>query len=101
MSGPVVIIGAGQTAAQAVTTLRGKGFDGPIIVFGDEAHPPYQRPPLSKAFLSGETTAERLELKGTHFYEQHNVDLRLGNARCAAGPTRAYGRVVRRNVCCL
>ena len=78
MSGPVVIIGAGQAAAQAVTTLRAKGFDGPIIVFGDEPHPPYQRPPLSKAFLSGEMSAERLELKGTHFYEQHNVDLRLG-----------------------
>ena len=78
MSGPVVIIGAGQTAAQAVTTLRGKGFDGPIVLFGDEPHPPYQRPPLSKAFLSGEMSADRLELKGTHFYEQHNVDLRLG-----------------------
>jgi 3-phenylpropionate/trans-cinnamate dioxygenase ferredoxin reductase subunit len=78
MSRPLIIIGAGQTAAQAVTTLRSKGFDRPIVVFGDEAHPPYQRPPLSKAFLSGETTAERLELKGTHFYEQHNVDLRLG-----------------------
>ena len=78
MSGPVVIIGAGQTAAQAVTTLRAKGFDGPIVVFGDEPHPPYQRPPLSKAFLSGEMSADRLELKGTHFYEQHNVELRLG-----------------------
>jgi 3-phenylpropionate/trans-cinnamate dioxygenase ferredoxin reductase subunit len=78
VSGPVVIIGAGQAAAQAVTTLRAKGFDGPIIMFGDEAHPPYQRPPLSKAFLSGEMSADRLELKGTHFYEQHNVDLRLG-----------------------
>lgn len=78
MTGPFVIIGAGQTAAQAVTTLRAKGFDGPIVVFGDESHPPYQRPPLSKAFLSGETSAGRLELKGAHFYEQHNVDLRLG-----------------------
>jgi 3-phenylpropionate/trans-cinnamate dioxygenase ferredoxin reductase subunit len=78
VSGPVVIIGAGQAAAQAVTTLRAKGFDGPVIIFGDEAHPPYQRPPLSKAFLSGEMSADRLELKGTHFYEQHNVDLRLG-----------------------
>ena len=78
MSGPVVIIGAGQAAAQAVTTLRAKGFDGPVVVFGDEAHPPYQRPPLSKAFLSGEMSADRLELKGTHFYEQHTVDLRLG-----------------------
>ena len=78
MSGPIVIIGAGQTAAQAVTTLRAKGFDGPIVLFGDEPHPPYQRPPLSKAFLSGEMSADRLELKGTHFYEQHNVDLRRG-----------------------
>ena len=78
MTEPFVIIGAGQTAAQAVTTLRAKGFDGPIVVFGDEPHPPYQRPPLSKAFLGGETSAGRLELKGAHFYGQHNVDLRLG-----------------------
>ena len=78
MSAPVVIIGAGQAAAQAVTTLRAKGFNGPIVLFGDEPHPPYQRPPLSKAFLSAEMSADRLELKGTHFYEQHNVDLRLG-----------------------
>lgn len=78
MSGPIIIVGAGQAAAQAVTTLRAKGFDGPIVVFGDETHPPYQRPPLSKAFLSGEMSADRLELKGAHFYQQHSVDLRLG-----------------------
>jgi 3-phenylpropionate/trans-cinnamate dioxygenase ferredoxin reductase subunit len=59
-------------------TLRAKGFDGPIVILGDEPHPPYQRPPLSKAYLGGEMSADRLALKGANFYEQHNVDLRLG-----------------------
>ena len=45
----IVIIGAGQAGAQAVQSLRAEGFDGPITMVGDEAYPPYQRPPLSKA----------------------------------------------------
>ena len=78
MSDPIVIVGAGQAAAQAVASLRSQGWTGGIVVFGDERHLPYQRPPLSKAFLAGETTVERLELKPASFYADLGVDLRTG-----------------------
>lgn len=78
MSGPVVIVGAGQAAAQAIASLRGEGFAGEILLFGDEPFLPYQRPPLSKAFLAGEAGPERLELRPEAFYRDHGVTLRLG-----------------------
>ncbi len=79
----VVIIGAGQAGVQAAQSLRQGGHDGPVIMFGDEAAPPYQRPPLSKAYLQGELDADRLYLKPPAFYEKHDIDLRL-NVRIAA-----------------
>src|SRR4029078_8114636 len=53
MSEKIVIIGAGQAGAQAVQSLRAEGFTGSITLLGDESFPPYQRPPLSKAYLLG------------------------------------------------
>jgi 3-phenylpropionate/trans-cinnamate dioxygenase ferredoxin reductase subunit len=78
MSAPLVIIGAGQAAAQAVTSLRAEGYQNAIILFGDEPYLPYQRPPLSKAYLADEMTEDRLELKAPKFYADSNVDVRLG-----------------------
>lgn len=78
MPEPIIIVGAGQSAAQAVASLRGEGYDGPVQLFGDEPFLPYQRPPLSKAFLAGETTPERLELRPAAFYEEKAVELQLG-----------------------
>lgn len=78
MPEPIIIVGAGQSAAQAVTSLRAEGYDGSIQLFGDEPFLPYQRPPLSKAFLAGETTPERLELRPASFYEEKAVELQLG-----------------------
>jgi len=79
MSGaPFVIVGAGQAAAQAVASLRAEGYGGELVVFGDERHPPYQRPPLSKAYLGGELEADRLELKAAKFYADSHAELRLG-----------------------
>src|ERR1043165_8388170 len=63
MSENIVIIGAGQAGAQAVQSLRAEGFAGPITLVGDEAYPPYQRPPLSKAYLLGTFERPRLFLK--------------------------------------
>ena len=83
MSEPIVIIGAGQAAATAVTTLRGAGHAGAIVVLGDESEPPYQRPPLSKAYLAGAVEASRLYLKAANYYESNGIDLRL-NARVTA-----------------
>jgi 3-phenylpropionate/trans-cinnamate dioxygenase ferredoxin reductase subunit len=78
MGGRAIIIGAGQAGAQGAASLRRAGFDGDIVMFGEEAEPPYQRPPLSKAYLQGDLGADRLYLRPPAFYEQQKIDLRLG-----------------------
>ncbi|MDR7123379.1 FAD-dependent oxidoreductase [Pseudotabrizicola sp. 4114] len=75
----VVIIGAGQAGAALAAKLRGLGHTGPITMIGAETAPPYQRPPLSKAYLMGEMEAERLWLRGPEFWADQGVDLRLGS----------------------
>jgi 3-phenylpropionate/trans-cinnamate dioxygenase ferredoxin reductase component len=74
----IAIVGAGHTAVQAVDSLRRDGFAGRLVVVGDEPGLPYQRPPLSKKFLSGELPLERLALKPASFYDTHRVELHLG-----------------------
>src|SRR5687768_2008488 len=71
-----VIIGAGQAGVQAVASLRAEGFDGAITMIGEEPFPPYQRPPLSKAYLAGEMVRERLFLKPDSFYAESDCTLR-------------------------
>ena len=89
MSEKIVIIGAGQAASQAVQSLRAEGFDGPITLVGDEAYPPYQRPPLSKAYLLGSFARERLFLKADDYYAQAGCELMLGaTARAIHRDTR-------------
>lgn len=74
----IVIIGAGQAGSQAAQALRKRGFDGAITMLGDENAPPYQRPPLSKAYLKGELESERLYFRPQAFYGEHNITLRTG-----------------------
>jgi len=74
----IVIIGAGQAGVQAAATLRAEGFAGSLTLVGDEPFPPYQRPPLSKAYLAGDFARERLFLKPDSFYTETACDLRLG-----------------------
>ncbi len=74
----IVIIGAGQAAAQAVATLRAEGYAGTIVMVGDEPYAPYQRPPLSKAYLMGTLERARLFLKPDSFYRESNCELILG-----------------------
>lgn len=78
MVGQAVIIGAGQAGAQGALSLRAAGYAGRIILLGEEPAAPYQRPPLSKAFLQGTLAADRLALKPAAFYAQNGVALRLG-----------------------
>jgi 3-phenylpropionate/trans-cinnamate dioxygenase ferredoxin reductase subunit len=80
MSSTILIIGGGQAAAQAIDTLRREGFDGRLVLVGDEPHLPYQRPPLSKQFLAGELAADRLPFRHQAFYDGHRVEVRLGTA---------------------
>jgi 3-phenylpropionate/trans-cinnamate dioxygenase ferredoxin reductase subunit len=76
----IVIIGAGQAGAALAAKLRDLGFDGRLTMIGAEPHPPYQRPPLSKAYLLGEMEQERLWLRNAAFYTDNQIDLRLGAA---------------------
>ena len=76
----IVIIGAGQAGAQGVATLRAEGFAGQLMLVGDEPFAPYQRPPLSKAYLAGTFDRERLYLKPAQFYDEAKCELILDNA---------------------
>lgn len=76
----IVIVGAGQAGAALAAKLRDLGFDGRMTMIGAEPHPPYQRPPLSKAYLLGEMEQERLWLRNAAFYSDNQIDLRLGAA---------------------
>lgn len=73
-----VVIGAGQAGAALAARLRQQGFAGDITLIGAEAAPPYQRPPLSKAYLMGEMEEERLWLRAPEFYAENRIALRLG-----------------------
>jgi len=79
----IAIIGAGQAGGQAAYSLRLAGYEGAITLIGDEPAPPYQRPPLSKAYFKGEMEAERLFLKPLEYYAEHNIDLITGKAATA------------------
>jgi 3-phenylpropionate/trans-cinnamate dioxygenase ferredoxin reductase subunit len=73
-----IVIGAGQAGASLVAKLRALGDTGAITLIGAEALPPYQRPPLSKAYLLGDMPAERLFLRPEAFYAEQNITLRMG-----------------------
>jgi len=76
----VVIVGAGQAGAALAAKLRALGHEDEIVMLGDEPSPPYQRPPLSKAYLLGEMEEDRLWLRGPEFWAEHKVEMRLGQS---------------------
>jgi 3-phenylpropionate/trans-cinnamate dioxygenase ferredoxin reductase component len=84
----IVVIGAGQAASEFTSALRAGGHSAPVLMLGDEAYLPYQRPPLSKAFLAGEANAGALEIRSAIAYEKMGVEVRTG-ARVAAIDRRA------------
>ena len=75
--GNVVVIGGGQAGASLVARLRSKGFEGGITLIGAEPVPPYQRPPLSKAYLLGDMEEERLFLRPRAYYDEQDIELVL------------------------
>jgi 3-phenylpropionate/trans-cinnamate dioxygenase ferredoxin reductase component len=75
-AGPVVIVGAGLAGSRCAETLRSEGFDGRIVLVGEEERPPYERPALSKEYLAGER--ERLELRPPAYWEEREIELVLG-----------------------
>jgi len=77
MTTTVVIAGAGHAAGQAVATLKQNKFEGNIVLVGEEAFLPYQRPPLSKKFLAGELSTARLAFRPAGFYDDPQIEVRL------------------------
>ena len=75
--GHVVVVGAGQAGSSCVAKLRNSGFEGQITLIGEEPVPPYQRPPLSKAYLLGDMALERMFLRPETFYSENNIELRM------------------------
>jgi 3-phenylpropionate/trans-cinnamate dioxygenase ferredoxin reductase subunit len=78
MPDPFVIVGAGLAGAKAAETLREEGFDGPVVLVGEEPEPPYERPPLSKDYLLGKAAREDSRVHPADWYAAHDVDLRTG-----------------------
>ncbi|OMJ33991.1 pyridine nucleotide-disulfide oxidoreductase [Sphingomonas sp. Sph1(2015)] len=101
----IVIVGTGHAGAQAAIALRQEGFEGTIAMIGEEAWPPYERPPLSKEYLAGDKPFERILIRPERFWEDRAITLRLGErvvavdaeARCltmAAGIVIDYGTLI-------
>lgn len=82
----IVIAGAGQAGASLAAKLRALGFTGDVMLIGGEPFPPYQRPPLSKAYLLGELALDRLFLRPHEFYAEQGIELRCGEAVSAIDP---------------
>lgn len=71
----IIVVGAGQAGSSLVAKLRAEGCESRITLIGNEESPPYQRPPLSKKYLTGETSREQLLLRPADFYENNQIDL--------------------------
>lgn len=101
----VLIVGAGHGGAQAALLLRQAGFEGRIGLLGDETEPPYERPPLSKDYMAGEKTFERILIRPLAFWHERAIDLLPGKrvvsvdpqaktVTTAAGESIAYGTLI-------
>jgi len=82
-----VILGASLTGGTAAATLRDEGFDGRLVLVGAEDELPYERPPLSKGYLRGETPREKLLVRPEAFWQEHEVELLLGMAAARIDPS--------------
>ncbi|MDA8316803.1 MAG: FAD-dependent oxidoreductase [Actinomycetota bacterium] len=81
-----VIVGASLAGAKAAETLRAEGFDGRVVLLGDEARRPYERPPLSKEYLRGEKDFDAAAVHSADFYEEHDIELRTSTSVMAIEP---------------
>lgn len=104
----VLVVGAGQAAVQLASSLRDGGYEGPVTLVGEEDHPPYQRPPLSKTYLKAMAAPDSLSFRAPAYYSERGITLVAGDrvdrleigprgtgaARCASGKTLSFGRVV-------
>src|SRR5256886_9553564 len=101
---PVVIIGAGHAGFQLAMSLRQHGFSERVALLNDEGHLPYQRPPLSKAYLKGTGGPDSLMFRPEKFYADQTIELTAGHAvaidrvarklKLASGSSLDYGHLV-------
>lgn len=82
----IVVVGASLAGATAAATLRDEGYDGRLVLIGDERLPPYERPALSKEYLRGERAADELFVRAADFWESHGVEGRFGERAVALDP---------------
>ncbi len=105
MQSGAAIVGGGQAGLEAAAALRTLGYDGTITLICEEVHAPYQRPPLSKDFLTGKQEADSVFLRALVYYEKHRIDLILGDpvieinrgarlVHLAGGGTVAYEQLI-------
>jgi 3-phenylpropionate/trans-cinnamate dioxygenase ferredoxin reductase component len=104
LKGPVVIVGAGHAGFQVAASLRQAGFAEPVVMINDEAHLPYQRPPLSKAYIKGTAGPESLFFRPEKFYADQKIELVSDRAiaidraarkvKLASGGALDYGHLV-------
>ncbi|MEY4533652.1 MAG: hypothetical protein RI926_1421 [Actinomycetota bacterium] len=89
MKEKILIIGAGQAGMQIASSLRDEGYAGDVTIVGEESYAPYQRPPLSKAYLAGDMDEESLEFRNEHFYVENNIGVVTGEkiVHVEFGPT--------------
>jgi 3-phenylpropionate/trans-cinnamate dioxygenase ferredoxin reductase component len=85
----IVIVGASLTGAKAAETLREEGFEGNVVLIGEESERPYERPPLTKDYLRGESPREKAYVHSEAFYREHEIELMTGTAVTALHPTRS------------
>lgn len=88
----VVIVGAGLAGARAAETLRAEGFDGRVLLLGEEPVAPYERPALSKEFLTGDRDEDSLLLRKPGFWDDRGIELRLGERVVSVDPARRMAR---------
>ena len=105
MTAAIIVVGAGQAGCQLVSSLREGGYDGPLTLIGQETHLPYQRPPLSKGYLTGKAGLDSLWLRPSGWYSDNLVDVRAGTSvvsldrvrrvvQLSDGSTLPYSRLV-------
>src|SRR5436305_1212756 len=101
----VVIVGGGQAGLEAAAGLRTQGYEGSVTLICEEPHAPYQRPPLSKEFLTGKQEIDRAFLRTLAYYEKQRIDLILGErvveinagariVHLAGGGTLSYAQLI-------
>src|SRR2546423_452942 len=71
----IVIVGGGLAGAKAAEAVRNEGFDGRVVLIGDEPERPYERPPLSKEYLQGQSSREDVYVHPANFYDRHDIEL--------------------------